>query len=550
MPGGTPSINGGGSCSTEGLVLAYYSVGNTAPANAPYNLGRTATHEIGHCFGLRHIWGDGVGTCATDYCADTPPHDAPNFSCPGGQINSGCATPTPMQWMNFMDYTDDACMWMFTNEQRTRMHTTMWKSPRHQTLSTSQVCFTPPTSVVLAANATRICAGQSVTFNDATVYGASTMRPIKWRYTTTTASGCAAPAAVVVTNTSLPIAALGGLPTVGANPTGSTSITFPNAGVYTVTLTDTIFLNTNINAVRGTGICASCNAFVSFSKSLVITVNPRPTVSIIPAGPANCVNSVTLNSAPIATTSCGITGSSTFTYNWLPNSFITSQTVQNPIVSPTGSSVNYTLTVTDGNGCTNAATPSVTVNACTNPIQLPITLVSFGGFNMCDVNSNTLKWQTSSMLNFSHFEIERSNDGMQFYNVGMVTSTSTAASQEFSFIDANATNNLYYYRLKMVDVNGNTKISNIISLKCSKFEKDFQLFPNPAQDFVTIQWQSILQNFQVNLYSSIGELIMSKHIKNNASNTYTMNIKNLQAGKYFIRVINSKEASVQSFIKH
>ena len=110
---------------TDGVVMATSTVGGqTVPSSgAPYNLGRTATHEIGHWLGLRHIWGDG-GCNADDFCADTPTAGGSNFGCPTG-TNSCTDTPVdaPDMIENYMDYTDDACMNIFTNDQKIRMRT-------------------------------------------------------------------------------------------------------------------------------------------------------------------------------------------------------------------------------------------------------------------------------------------------------------------------------------------------------------------------------------------------------------------------------------------
>jgi len=105
----------GGSSSTDGVVLLYSSLpGGSA---APYNEGRTATHEVGHYLNLRHIWGD--GRCRQDdFVADTPSSDGPNYGCPSyPTVNCQSADMT----MNYMDYTDDACMYMFSEGQKSRM---------------------------------------------------------------------------------------------------------------------------------------------------------------------------------------------------------------------------------------------------------------------------------------------------------------------------------------------------------------------------------------------------------------------------------------------
>jgi hypothetical protein len=84
----------------------------------PYHLGRTTTHEIGHWLNLRHIWGDDNGACTgSDFCDDTPNQGNYYFGCPPYPQNS-CGSSD--MFMNYMDYTDDACMNIFTNNQTSR----------------------------------------------------------------------------------------------------------------------------------------------------------------------------------------------------------------------------------------------------------------------------------------------------------------------------------------------------------------------------------------------------------------------------------------------
>ena len=85
---------------------------------ADYDLGRTTTHEVGHSLGLAHIWGD--NTCGNDFVDDTPLHNTANFGCPEqGHLSTCTGTPLEM-WMNYMDYTDDRCMYFFTDGQAAR----------------------------------------------------------------------------------------------------------------------------------------------------------------------------------------------------------------------------------------------------------------------------------------------------------------------------------------------------------------------------------------------------------------------------------------------
>jgi hypothetical protein len=111
----------GGSSATDGVVIdpLYFGVFSNSSASYPYNLGRTATHEVGHWLNLRHIWGD--TTCGNDLVADTPSHNTANYGVPTYPHYSTCSgTPVEMT-MNYMDYTDDRGMYMFTTGQKTRM---------------------------------------------------------------------------------------------------------------------------------------------------------------------------------------------------------------------------------------------------------------------------------------------------------------------------------------------------------------------------------------------------------------------------------------------
>lgn len=130
---GYAQFPGSGTASTDGVVVDYRSVGGPgAPGtSAPYHLGRTATHEIGHWLGLYHTFQGGCAgtsptTCANpgggDQICDTPPTSSSNFGCPNNQ-NTCTETPTnqPDMVTNYMDYTDDPCMNIFTQGQKTRM---------------------------------------------------------------------------------------------------------------------------------------------------------------------------------------------------------------------------------------------------------------------------------------------------------------------------------------------------------------------------------------------------------------------------------------------
>lgn len=108
---------------TWGLVVdntAFGRVGNVSP---PYHLGRTTVHEICHCFNLYHIWGDDGGTCnGSDGISDTPDQAGSTFGCPSYPELDACSPDTPgVMFMNYMDYSYDACTNMFTYGQKDMM---------------------------------------------------------------------------------------------------------------------------------------------------------------------------------------------------------------------------------------------------------------------------------------------------------------------------------------------------------------------------------------------------------------------------------------------
>ncbi|MEY2904724.1 MAG: hypothetical protein RJA52_740, partial [Bacteroidota bacterium] len=153
----------GGLASTDGVVIRPTTIGSSElpnPGSLNYGWGRTLTHELGHFFGLRHIWGDSA--CGNDYCEDTPQQIGPARGCPESTTCDGIRD----QVENYMDYSGDQCVNLFTRDQKTRMQTVLANSPRRGSLVNSTVCGN--TSGALIANfygtPYSINPGQSVNF--------------------------------------------------------------------------------------------------------------------------------------------------------------------------------------------------------------------------------------------------------------------------------------------------------------------------------------------------------------------------------------------------
>ena len=161
----------GGNPLGDGVVIRYSAFGNTGTVAAPYNKGRTATHEIGHWLNVYHIWGD--GTCGNDLVADCPSQQAPNYGNPVFPHLSNCTgnAPTGDMFMNYMDYSNDASMNMFSLGQSSRMNAAL--SVARASILTS-LGGVPPSGSATACNTPGGLSSASITATSATLSWAST----------------------------------------------------------------------------------------------------------------------------------------------------------------------------------------------------------------------------------------------------------------------------------------------------------------------------------------------------------------------------------------
>ncbi|GAB2856891.1 hypothetical protein GCM10027044_15930 [Hymenobacter ruber] len=163
----------GGAAATDGVVISPVYFGRTGTVTSPYNLGRTASHEVGHWLNLNHIWGDDSGACTgTDNVADTPNQGAENYGKPVFPHVSCSNGPNGDMFMNYMDYVDDNAMFMFSTGQSSRMNALFGTGGARVALLSSMGGVAPsggscPTPASLAAS--------SLTNTSATVsWGAAT----------------------------------------------------------------------------------------------------------------------------------------------------------------------------------------------------------------------------------------------------------------------------------------------------------------------------------------------------------------------------------------
>jgi trimeric autotransporter adhesin len=185
---------------------------------------------------------------------------------------------------------------------------------------------------------------------------------------------------------------------------------------------------------------------------------------------------------------------------------------------------------------------------------LPLDLLTFTG-RLQNNNTVLLNWKTENEINTSHFIVERSADGNNFSGIGNVSANGrngVAGSFNYSFTDNDAVNQSsqrLYYRLKMVDIDGTFKYSNIISVSLPLTIGKLSISPNPVIKDVKVTIASPAEGrVQWKLIDNVGRIILkgSENVKKGAGNNFTIGMTRLPAGTYYLSV---KGADIDQEIK-
>lgn len=183
-------------------------------------------------------------------------------------------------------------------------------------------------------------------------------------------------------------------------------------------------------------------------------------------------------------------------------------------------------------------------------IALPVQLTEFKG--VIKQKNAMLIWKTSSEQNSSHFEIERSENGINFRRIGTVQAAGNSNTVlSYSFIDKQSLGSLNYYRLRSVDADSKNKISDIVLLKYTEAEQGMQVFGNPVSDRITIQFLKPLgKNAEAVLTDMGGRVILKKQLSTGVRNiVIPLNRSTVQPGTYILQVIAGNEMFTQKIIK-
>jgi hypothetical protein len=227
-----------------------------------------------------------------------------------------------------------------------------------------------------------------------------------------------------------------------------------------------------------------------------------------------------------------------YTYTWTPETKVDNPYIANAraIASGVGNST-YTLTVTDENGCTSTAQAQLTVKQL---IALPITLAYFEASQKdCGVY---LRWKVESAENFSRFIVERSKDGVSFADLASINYE--AYRQNYYFDDTDPGNAKWYYRLKMVDIDGSVKFSRVATatVNCASNNR-LVVYPNPIGSVVNIRSSKAVK--KVVLLSMMGNVVKQQsHNQSQPGSLQVIMDTQLAAGTYILEIWNS-DGSVQ-----
>ncbi len=537
----------GGTASTDGVVILFSAFGRVGTVNAPYNKGRTATHEVGHWLNLRHIWGD--ANCGSDLVNDTPTSQTSNFGCPSFPHVTCSNGPNGDMFMNYMDYTDDACMFMFTTGQSSRMNAAINTS--RASLLTSLGC-TPPSGG--ACTAPTGLASSGITTSTATVsWGAASgavsynlQYRVNGNATWTTVSNA----------------------TTSKSLTGLVANTIYNYQVQTVCASSTSAYSAASNFT--TLSATSCGTPAGLSASSVTT------------------SGATLNWAAVSGASSynvqyRIVGSATWTST-------TSATTSKAVAALAASS-NYEFQVqavcTGGSGVFSASGTFTTASAGCTDVYEPNNSKNAGKTIAVNTNITGLISSTTDKDWFKFSTVAGSTNikvvldllaadyDLKLYNSSgsqlaisqlggtsaesITRNTSTAASYYVQVYGYSGANSTTCYRLRInagatpYRLSSDENIEGNINLEKTIGFEEVNLFPNPASNMLNVNY--FIDNtatVNISVLDMLGKSILNEQLNSEEGfNQTSLDMNNLNSGIYFLKMQQNDQVVVKKFIvKH
>lgn len=561
---GLTGIPGGsGTNTTDGLWCWAKCFGNTGTLDPTYNKGRTATHEIGHWLGLRHIGGDGnnniSGDCAaTDYCNDTPPqkggfssgqygqnYGAPTYPLHATGTLSCSASPNGDMFMNFMDYTDDVVMYMFTEDQRTRAQTAMANGTYRKLLGTHGLCGTAsPTPAVAAFTMTNTACNSTAV----SITNNSTGSP------TPTYTWVATPPTGVTFS-----------PNANA---ASPSITFANNGSYVISLSaksGTTAVSTKTNAITittctapavcnltVTNVAANDTMYVGAAGTDTATAGCSPKAGYVFG--SNCYDDKEKASFFAASKYSSITGP-----------YVTGAVVvfyKNGTAGTTGTA-SRAVNLKMYNG-TLAAGPTGTVGVATATANLGLIGATTATNNIGYLAGDpTVTYASNIALPYKYtFTTPIAAPAGGFFL--SVTTPTTTGDTAVVLNDFNATansswemwsdNSWHDMNVAWPGLMNNMSIFPIITCttklnEINLLNSNVNIMPNPSSGlFNLVVTLPVAQDLTVNVTNTLGQVVYSSSHKEFSSGVLPIDLSDKNQGIYFVTVSNGVDRNVQRIV--
>jgi hypothetical protein len=561
----------GGPASTDGVVVLYSSVGSMASHGtaAPYDLGRTATHEVGHWVNLYHIWGDESACNADDNVSDTPKQKAENYGCPSypqtTQSGGRCNTTDPSSmFMNYMDYTDDACMNMFTSGQAARMQALFAAGGARVSLLSSLGC-TPPsggTCNVATGISTTAITSSSATLNWGAVAGANSYN-VQYRivgagsWTSTTSatnskaiSGLTAASnyewqvQTVCSSGSSAFSASANFTTSGGatcnTPAGVTAGSINNTGATISWGAATGAVSYSLNwklASSGTyttvtGITATSYALTGLTACTGYNYQVR---TVCASGSSAFSNAGTFTTTGCATSYCASNGTNT-TYEYINKVVLGSINNTSGNNSGYGNFTGQSTSLAGGTSNTITLTPGFSGSAYREYWKVYVDynkngLFTDAGENVATVNSTAAASASFTVPASALNGATRMRVQMQYNNYP----GSSCGSFTYGEVEDYT-----------VNITGNAQRPMAAEISAGTFDQ-LSLYPNPTDGIVNISFNaSSAGTASVRIVDMIGKVVVSEKVNMiQGANKYTFDIARYSKGIYFVELSDESNRNVQ-----
>ena len=483
------SFKPGSIAAGHSVVLNTFAFGSGAGCpgyvpGAPYNKGRTVTHELGHFYNLSHIWGDG-GCAIDDGILDTPLADDANGGCPSPGSVSSCVAGESELTMNYMDYTNDACMYMFTQGQVDVVDSYVSGVLQSQFKPNTVACgSTDPDFIITAINDTIESCGDEGSYS----------------IELTSLNGFSEEISLGLTGT----------------PNGASSMlsqpTISNSGSFDISVSDLTGLFT------GNYIITLTASSASITKSIPLNLN---------------IISEVCESAGDMTYLTATTGVIFNTINNLDTS---------PKTAPYSDFMSLSTDLNIGSSY------DLTVNVNTDGQYQVVTKVWFDWNQNCSFNDPGEEYDLGMIGNVADGPTGNSPLAVVVPENAILGTTIMRVSTAYTDPDegqyATACQASFDGEVEDYTVN----VTTALSVSQTEFES-LSLFPNPNDGSFTLEIHSVTSdNINVNIYDIRGRKIYNKNYLNNSNFKQVIDLENIESGLYLMMVSDGLRKTTKRII--